>query len=153
MARFQFRFGPVLRQRQATEDHCQRELAILLRKRHIWQSQLRSVQRAISQSKRNLADGLVASVDLNRVAQFARYSGQGTQRAQQIVMRMSGLEKQIEQVRGQLLDATLARRTMELLWQRHHEKWRAEQRRREADEMDELALQQYVRNASVEIST
>ena len=151
MARFQFRFDPVLRQRQAAEDHCQRELALLLRQRMILQSQLRSMQQAISQSKRNLADGLVASVDLNRVSQFARYSGQETRRAQQIVVRMSGLEKQIEQARELLLDATRARRTMELLRERRYEKWRAEQQRRETIEMDEVALQQYVRTVSAEI--
>ena len=153
MAKFQFRFEPVLRQRQAAEDHCQRELALLLRQRMILQSQLTSMQRTIGDSKRNLADGLVATVDLHRVSQFARYSGQETQRARQIVVRMSGLEKQIEQAREQLLDATGARRTMELLRDRHHEKWRTQQQRRETIAMDELALQQYIRTVSAEIAT
>ena len=153
MAKFRFRFDPVLRQRSAAEDNCQRRLAQVLRQRMILRNQLKSMQQTIIDSKRSLADGLIGKVDMGRIAHFARYSGQESQRAQQIVLHMVQLERQIDEARNQLVQATRARRTMQMLRQRHHDRWRRDQEQRQAAEMDELATQQYLRRMNVEMAT
>lgn len=149
MALFHFKFDLVLRQRQMEEDRCQRELAKVLRQRMIFQTQLRQMQETITTSKRGLASGLIGRVDLAQVASFARYSGQVAQRAQQLVLRLATLEKQIEQARQQLLRATRARQALELLRQRQYDRWRLEQERRERIELDEIAAQQFLRQGAL----
>ena len=152
MAKFEFRLEPVLRQRELVEEDRQRDLAKVLRQRMILQTQLQNMQRSITESKHGLADGLVGKVDLDQVSHFARYSGQQSQRAHQILVRMTDLERQIQEARGLLLNATRDRKRLELLRQRRFDRWRSDQQRREAIEMDELSMQQYIRHANAEVA-
>jgi flagellar export protein FliJ len=146
MAKFQFKLDPVLLQRRAREDICQRELAKALRQRMILQSQLRTMQQTITYSKRDLADGLVGRIDMDRVSHFARYSSQVTHRAHAIVSRLGGVEKQINTAREKLAQATRARKALDLLRERRHRQWRQQLDRREAAQLDELAVQRYARD-------
>ncbi len=143
MAKFQFRFQTLLAHHRREEDQRQRELAQHLRTRMIFHDQIRDMQDTIRDSKQAMADGLVGKVDLTRVGQFARYSGHASQRARQIVHRLAGVEKQIDQARQTLLDATKQRKSLELLRENHETQWRYEQNRRETNEMDELATTRY----------
>ena len=145
MRQFKFNLEPVLRQRQAEEDACQRDLAKTLRQRMIIEGQLRSMQQTITASKNELTDGLVGAVDLDRVSHFARYSGQVRQRAMAFVTRLAAVEKQINAARRKLLDATHARRALELLRDKRYQLWKKEMDRKEAIELDEIAIQQYTR--------
>jgi flagellar FliJ protein len=147
MAKFRFRLETVLKHRERIEDERQRELAMKLREKMILLDQLRLMQQTISQSKRDLSDGLVGEVDLARVAQFTRYSAHVAQKAQAIVARVAGLEREIEIARQRLLDATKARKAMELLRQRHWERWQHEETRRETAQLDDLAVQRFGRQA------
>jgi flagellar FliJ protein len=147
MATFRFRLEPVLRHRRTVEETHQRELAKVLRHRMIVENELRRMQTTITDSKQELADGLVGRVDMDRVGEFARYSGQVRQRAHTIVVKLATLEKVIDRERGKLSAATRERKAIELLRDRHHEQWKLEEARREALEMDELATQQYARQA------
>src|SRR5690606_29926616 len=150
MAKFHFRYEAVLRQRLLMEDERQRDLAKVMRQRMIVQNQLRQMQDTIVESKRNLGDTLVGRVDLDRVSQFARYSAQTAIRAQQLVVEIARLEKQIETARERLAEAMRARKAMELLRDRQYARWKQEQDRREAAELDEMAVQAYVRNTLLE---
>lgn len=143
MAQFQFKLETVLEQRRAIEDKCQRELAKVLRQRMILLDQLRLMQSNIVQSKADLRDGLVGDVDMVRVAQFARYSGQTTVRAQAIVTRLATIERQAEMARQQLLESTQARKAIERLREKQYSKWKTEQDRREAALLDEMGVGQY----------
>jgi flagellar FliJ protein len=149
MARFRFRLEPVLRYRRLLEDEAQRELAKLMRHRMILQGQIRQMQETITASKRQLGQGLIGRVDLGSVAQFARYSGQATQRARQIVSSLAAAEKQIGAAREKLLRATRDRKALELLEDRHRQQWLAAQERKEAAAMDEIAVQAYARQFAV----
>ena len=143
MAEFQFRFQTLLKHRQRVEDQRQRDLAQHLRTRMILHDQIKEMQNTIRDSKQSMADGLVGTVDLTRVGQFARYSGHAAQRARQIVLKLAGLEKQIDQARTALLDATQKRKALELLRDKDKAKWQYEQNRRETNELDELATSRY----------
>jgi flagellar export protein FliJ len=152
MAGFRFSLEPVLRQRQLVEDRCQRELAMVLRQRMILQTQIGQVQRTIRDAKGDLAGDLVGLVDLDRVGRFAHYSGQMTWRVEQIHLRLAALEKQIDQARQNLLHATGARQALDLLRERHRQRWRRDQERREAAELDDLATGQFIRAGALEVN-
>lgn len=135
-----------------TEDERQRELAKCLRQRMILMDQLRQMQQTIRDSKRSLGDTLVGRVDLGRVATFAHYSGQTAVRAQQIVQKLAAVEKQVDEARQRLLAAVKDRKALELLRDQRFEAWRQEQERREAADLDEMAIQGFVRAAAAESS-
>lgn len=150
MAKFVFRFEALLKHRQHIEDQRQRELAQQMRGRMILQDQLRTMQDTIRSNKRELGSALVGRVDVESIAQFARFTGHTTIRAQQIVRRLAEFEKHIEAARQNLLAATRQRKALELLRDRQLEEWRREQTRREALELDEIANQRYARSLMVE---
>lgn len=145
MAKFRFKFESVLRYRGMIEDECQRELAKTMRHRMILQDQLRQMQQTIVDSKQQLGQGLIGRVNLDQIAQFARYSGQVAQRAQGIVQKLAVAEKQIETARQKLLKASRDRKALELLRDRQRRQWQLEQDRLEAATLDELAVQGYAR--------
>lgn len=149
MPAFVFHLEPVLRQRQRAEDQLQRELAQFLRQQLIFQNQLRAMQQDISDDKRRMAASLVGVVDVSRIRQHAAHSGQVTMRAHQIVLRLAALESQVEQSRERLNRAVRARKAIELLRDRQHRRWKQEQDRREAAQLDELAVQRFARRAGV----
>ena len=152
MAKFIFRLQTVLRHRLMIEDQRQRQLARFLRERMILLDQLRLLQQTIGQSKRDLGESLTGQVDMGQVAQFARFSGQATQRAQQLVVRLSVVEKQIEEARQNLLAATKDRKAMELLRDRHRELWQQEEEHKENAIIDEMGLQTFMRQQAAEVT-
>ena len=147
MAKFRFQFESVLRYRAIIEDECQRELAKVMRHRMILQDQLRQMQQTIVGSKQELGASLIGRVDLDRIAQFARYSSQSAMRAREIVLKLAGAEKQIEAARQKLLRATRDRKALELLRDRQERRFAQEQDRKEAAALDEMAVQAYGRLA------
>jgi len=149
MAKFQFRFQTLLGHHRRVEDQRQRDLAQHLRTRMILHDQIRDMQDTIRDSKQSMAGGLVGKVDLTSVGQFARYSGHAAQRARQIVVKLAGLEKQVEEARQALLDASKQRKALELLRDKHEAQWRYEQNRRETNELDELATTRYARRVMI----
>ncbi len=144
--KFQFRLEPVLTQRRAQEESCQRDLAKSLRQRMILQDQLQKMQHTITQSKQQLADGLVGAVDVGRISEFTRYSGQVTQRAHAFVMKLAGVEQQIQATRNRLMEATRARKALELLRQQRYQQWKRIVERQEARQLDEIASMRYAYN-------
>lgn len=143
MAEFQFKLEAVLQQRRTIEDQRQRDLAKVLRQRMILLDQLRSMQSTITQSKTDLRTGLIGEVDMNRVSQFARFSGQATARAHAIVAKLATIERQAEHARLHLVEATQARKAIERLREKQFRKWKTEQDRREAAMLDDIGVGQY----------
>ena len=150
MAKFKFKFEAVLRHRIAVEDGCQRDLAKELRQRMILQDQVRQMQQTIVDSKRQLGDALVGAVQMPRIAVFARYRGQVAQRANALVARLAIVEKQIDGARLRLVEATRGRKAIEILRERHYQRWFREQDRRETVQLDDLALQAHGRRIAME---
>ncbi len=146
MPKFTFKLEPVLKQRQREEDQRQRDLAKLLRRRMILESQLRQMQQTIIESKRQLGGVLSGRVERDRVSRFARYSGQVTQRAHAIVRELAKLEKYVVSARDALLEATRNRKAMQLLHDRQYARWKQQQQRREDARIDEFNVQRYARS-------
>lgn len=148
MARFQFKYEAVLKQRQAAEDQAQRELARHLRHRGILRDRLARMQQDVREAKQQLGDGLVGRVDLERIRDFARYSGQVTLEAQQAVGELARIEQRIATARHTLTEAMRRRKAIQTLRDKHYRRWLAEQRRKETIELDEMAAQRYARRLS-----
>jgi flagellar export protein FliJ len=92
----------------------------------------------------------VGKVNLDLVANFTRYSGQATQRARQIVVKLAAMQNQVQASRQRLLDATRARRALELLRDRHFQQWKRQEQKRETRRLDELTSQRYARDRMAE---
>ena len=153
MSKFVFKLEPVLKQRQMAEDQKQRQLAQLMRHRMIFHNQLRGIQTQLSDSKGQLADGLVGKVDLTSISQFARFSGQSQMRAQTIVRQLATLENHIAEAQKQLVEAMRQRKALDLLRDKQYQLWKRTQLRREASRLDDLATQAYTRQVVMEIKT
>ena len=145
MPAFRFKLQPVLEQRRRTERDRQRELAELLTRKRELEAQLRTEQQTIHDDKAAMADRLVGRVDVSRIRQHASHVGQVTIRARRAAGELMTLHQRIEGARSSLLEATRARRAVELLRDRQYRRWLAEEQRREAAEQDELAMQSYGR--------
>lgn len=150
MARFRFKYEAVLKQRQAAEDQAQRELAKHMRHRNILRDQLARMQQTMRDSKQQLSEGLVGQVDVERIREFARYSGQVTLQARQALEQLAQIEQRLETARTELTEAMRQRKAMEVLRDKQYQQWLAEQRRRETVELDELAVQRYARGLGTE---
>lgn len=150
MAKFHFKYEAVLRQRQADEDECQRELAKHLRHENIIRSQLHRMEQTFRDSRQQLTGGLQGHVDVERVREFARYSGQVTAQAQQAAHQLNEIGRRIDRARAELAEAMRQRKAIEMLREKQYQQWLAEQRRRETIELDELAVQRYARGLNVE---
>ncbi|MFW6058567.1 MAG: flagellar export protein FliJ [Phycisphaeraceae bacterium] len=150
MATFHFKYEAVLHQRQADEDECQRELAKHLRHHNIIRTQLQSTEQAFRDARQQLTGGLVGHVDVERVRDFARYSGQVTAQARQAMDQLQQIERRIDKARADLAEAMRRRKAIQTLRDKHYQQWLAERKRRETIELDELAVQRYARGLNVE---
>lgn len=148
MAKFTFRYQTLLEQRQRIEDECQRDLAKHLREQMILRTHLQRMQGTISDAKGQLKGALVGKVDLNKISDFARYAGQTTQSAGMVFRKLAQHEKVIGGARNRLDNAMRQRKAIELLRDKDRLKWQRELDRRETAEMDEMALQSYVRQSA-----
>jgi flagellar export protein FliJ len=60
--------------------------------------------------------------------------------------------RRIDAARAELLEATKAREAIDRLRQKQYDRWRQEQDRREARELDELGTQRFVRQQRVDVA-
>lgn len=146
MARFIFKLEPVLRQRKAVERQRQLALAEIERERLALEDQVRSIQDQIRSEKDLMREHLdprasgSRSVDLRGVRMQAGAQLRLVLSAQQAVVKLAGVHKRIEAARSELIEATKARRAVELLRERRYEQWLEEQRHKEAAMLDEIAV-------------
>jgi len=145
MAKFTFKLEPLLAHRQRIEDERQRAMAQLLREKLILETQMRNHQQTISTDKRSMGDALVGHVDVDRIRRHAAHSGQVAVRLQQIAYRMYQLNQKVDESRRLLVEAMKQRKAVELLRDKQYKRWKAEQDRREARELDEIGTRMYVR--------
>lgn len=153
MAAFKFRLEVVLKQRIALEDAAQRDLAKVLRQRMILHNQLRSMNETMTTARGDLTDGLVGQVDMDRVARFARYSGQVNVRAQALVQSLAGVERHVDIARSKLIEATRQRQAIEKLREKQFKQWKLERDRREAAELDDIGVGQYAHRMMAEMKS
>jgi flagellar FliJ protein len=152
MAKFVFRLEGVLKQRRFEERQRQRELA--LRQAHLSELQLRLKQLndEVQDANRDMRDNrLTGKIDLAFLAAHRRFLAAMQRGAVEIVQRMALAQKQVDEAMAQLAEAAKARKAIEKLREKQFERWKADQDRRETNELDEVSMQLAYRNLADEL--
>lgn len=142
MARFVFELEAVLKHRLGEERRRQIVVAQIERERVALEGQVRSAGEGMAREKRELRDRLGAgtSGSLLDVRLQAAAALRLDREARHAVVRLAGVGHRLEAARRALIEATTRRRALEVLKQRRYEAWLGERKRREAGELDELAV-------------
>lgn len=148
---FRFRYQSLLEHRRQVEQQRQRELAICLRRRGELEAMLTKAQDTIRHNKQDLARSLQGRVDTSQLGMFARYATHMTGRGMNVARHIAAAQKQADEARQRLLEATKKVKALELLRDREHERWKKEQAKRETQHLDEVALQAHLRRAREEV--
>ncbi|MHC4976366.1 MAG: flagellar export protein FliJ [Planctomycetota bacterium] len=153
MARFRFRLQRLLEHRLRLEQEKQRVVAQLESSRVALENKLREQQRQIEEAKRDLRDALhpvgtgsaepTGMVDLRAARLQAGASMRCLQQSQLLVLQLAGVHSRLETARGALMEATSARKAVELLRDRAHERWKKDQDRRETSELDDIGASRW----------
>ena len=157
MARFVFELEALLRQRLHAEREQMGVVASIERERIALEDEIRSCQSAITEEKKELVgllsreqDGGPARVALAGVRAQANASLSLISRAQRAVIRLKGVHDRLDRAMLELLSRTTSRRAIEVLKEKRHEEWLAEQKRREQQELDEIAVLRHSRRGGHE---
>lgn len=170
MARgFVFELEPLLEHRRRIEEEHQRAVAALERVRLDIEERIRTAQETITEAREVLRDQLAGAaanaspsaagpagpgrVALDAVRLQMNASFHMTSLARKAVLELAGAHKRLEAARARLLEATKARRALEILKERRFERWKREQRRREEREMDEINTQRARRADATDLET
>lgn len=148
MPRFVFTLEPVLELRRRAERAKQVELGVLERERLAIEAEIRAIQEHIEGERRELSERLGATsavINGALVRLQAHAVLQVHARARRAVLRLAGVTARLERTRSELLEATVARRGMEVVRERRFDEWRQEQNRRDAVALDEISTQRAAR--------
>ncbi len=145
MAKFEFKLDPVLRHRRMIEEQAQRDVAQLLRRKLILETQIADLQRTLAMDKQAMGEALAGRVDVIRIRQQGAHGNRVALRVQEIALVLFKLAQQLDQARARLLEATKSRKAVELLRQKRLARWQHAQRRIETRDADELVTQTYAR--------
>jgi len=141
MPKFHFELEALLDMRRASERDKQLVVARLERERLDAESRLAACQSELVSHKSDLRTVLAAptAVDLRSVRLQANASLHAQARAQRLAITLAGLYKRLDGARAELRAATTRRRAVETLKERRRLEWLAAQKKREADELDDLS--------------
>ncbi len=146
MARFRFRLQPVLRQRELAERDEQLVVAEIERDRMRLEERLRGMQQEIDgeQDELNRIIGNGSVNPMHARAQSAAILAKRAQ-AQRVAKELALVYKRLEKARGELAQAAMRRRSMELLRDNQLAAFRREQSQAEDRVLDELAVMRATR--------
>ncbi|MFM1804056.1 MAG: hypothetical protein RL136_935 [Planctomycetota bacterium] len=139
MARFRFALQRVLDRRLDEEEVRRRALAAIERKRRELEQSLRERQTEISSGRQQWRAELVGEVDPATLRHHAAAGVGLLRKAQRTVLELASLEKGIAQARAAAVEASRARRTLEILREQRLAAFEATERRREQATLDEIA--------------
>lgn len=141
MPSFRFNLQPVLDQRERLEEQRMLEVANLERERLAIEARLRVLQAGIAGAKHDLRSRLAApgsSVIITDIRLQANASLHMSAQAQRVALELAGAYQRVELARKRLLEATTARKAVEILRERRRAEWKHEQSRREHAQLDEI---------------
>jgi flagellar export protein FliJ len=129
----------VLDHREMIEDQRQRRVAEIERERVRIEESIRATYRAIL-AEQHAARLLAAKGDIPGARRQGSAITALHQRAQRAVVELSGVHARLDAARAELLAATIARKSVDLLRERRYEEWKRDIDRREQAALDELAV-------------
>lgn len=140
MAKFVFKLDPLLRLRRRQEQEKQRALAAINQKRVQLEQRLRQQQSLITSGKGDLRERLVGRLDTDELRSHAASTTQSLRVAQRLAVELAGVHRHLAAAREELVEATRARRAMELLRDRRFQQWKTAQDKADVAATDELAV-------------
>lgn len=141
--RFRFRLEPVLRQRTHEEEARLRDFAEVQRLVVEQQGYLQGLLQEKAACQAELHALYATLEDFNGVVERQRYINTVNLRHAMGERRLAELNQHLEARRGALMEARKRRRAIEILKERQAEEHRRQEVRREALELDELAIQRF----------
>jgi flagellar protein FliJ len=145
-ARFEFRLEALLEHRRAIEKEHQRKVAEIQQQVPVLVRQIRDAQLRIAiENKALTGDKLVGPLDMQYIAHEKRFVGNLHMHIALTMQRLAGVEQTLAAARLELLAAAKARKVIEKLREKQFGRWRDSLNRKEAAEMDEIAMQIAVR--------
>jgi flagellar protein FliJ len=146
MARFLFRFAPLLRLREARRDECRGLLAEALNVDQVLQKQADAVERELEALKEFCRHKVSpGAVDVNRLVEAQRYELVARARQRTLGDQRQQVAAEIERRREALVEADREVRVLEKLRDKQADAHRREEDLREAKRLDEVATQQSFR--------
>mgnify|MGYP001221638850 CR=1 FL=1 len=152
MARFVFRLESVLNVRKHEEERCKLAFAAAMQRRNAADERLQDVTRrfeAALDTATQLSRGLSTVVDLMRSYDYRVALLQEQARAESDLI---SAERMLEAARVAMITARKERRAVELLKEKHHRKWKAEEDYREQIELDEAGLNAFLRRPAADMA-
>ncbi len=147
MAKFQFSLEVLLEARRREERDRQIEVAEIEARRRELEGAIRSRHTAARAGREDLRRALEpgAARSMAGVRLQAGVSIRLEAQMQGLAIELAGVLKTLEDARERLLEASRARKAVELLREKRFEEWKREQDRREARELDDLTSGRYAR--------
>ena len=147
MAKFVFKLEAVLRQRKHVEGERQRALAIVQAQMAQLQSELRAVNETVQTSTTDLRENrLTGRLDLHFLAAHRRFTLATQRKAMNLVQKMALVQRSVDEAQQALVEAMKQRKAIEKLREKHEQRWREDLARKEANRLDEVAMQMSYEN-------
>lgn len=118
----------------------QRAVADIERERLALEDKLRRQQDTIALARDSLRESLIGTLDAHNLRLHAASSIQQMRQAQRLALELAGVHRRLEAARAALIEASRARRAIELLRERRFEQWKAALDKAENNALDELAV-------------
>src|SRR3954471_15513935 len=147
--RFKFRLEALLTHRQQVEKEKQRRVAQVQQEVQAVVRGIQETQARISTENRTLgAKELTGRLDMQYIAHEKRFVGALLVKISLAMQKLAGMEQVLAAARAELLAVARARKVIEKLRDKQLERWRTEQDRKEAANMDEIATQLAIRQGA-----
>jgi len=142
MPKFVFQLDAVLRHRKMLEEQRMRELGAAQAEMAKMQAELRAMDETTQNVTSDLRDNrLTGKLDMAFLAAHRRYVLAMQRKAMELAQRMAALQQVVDTARRVLAEAAKQRKIMEKLKERQHERWKAEQSRKESEQLAEVNMQ------------
>ena len=138
MARFTFKLEAVLEQRKNAERQRQRDVATAQHALLKLQAEIDALAAVSRASAAELRSGLLSAAAL---AAHQRFVLSMRHKARAMKQQHAVAERELHDAQAALTEAAKQRKVMEKLREREHAKWADQQRRRDAQEADDIARQ------------
>lgn len=147
MVRFVFTLEALLRQREIVERDRQLEVAVHEKDRQELESRIIATQNEVRSHKEDLRallggdqpDGRTGgAIDTRTVRLQANAALSAQSRTQHLAIKLAGVFERLQRAQESLREAAAARRAVEMLREKHYQRWLGEEAKREANELDEL---------------
>src|SRR5688572_13945709 len=147
MAKFVFKLEAVLRQRKHVEGEKQRALALIQSQMTALRNELRLINETVQTSTSDLRENrLTGRLDLHFLAAHRRFTLATQRKAMNLVQKMALVQRSVDEAQQALVEAMKQRKAIEKLREKHHQRWRDEIARKEANQLDEVAMQMSYEN-------